>query len=576
MKRNFLFLLSGISIALFFVVSTIIKYNSMLSEKSLYAISGTQENYSWAIAKFSIQLSEFYSLIKVSEVYSSIGTADENMEEIREKLDILYSRVQIIRNESESTTPLYKQKGYKETIDSIYDKLNTVDLYINTPSPNIKKVVSLVDEIKPYSTLLNNLADHAEVKQRTMALEDFKEKRKQLFTLLTITAILVSSLCVITSFYLFKLNKLLDSEKKAFNNKNAFLGVVGHELRTSLQAIISSIDVVIRNNDYNKQHFHRLENAATKMERQMKDLAEFAKIDNGYVEINKSSFNLKRLINTSISDSVVLLPKPSVTVEANKIPDIFIISDSARLMQIMENLITNAIKYTEIGTVFITASIEENNTLIIKVKDNGQGIPKDKITSIFSPFVRINNSKEIPGFGMGLAIVNGVIKAMRGSISVKSDIGKGSVFTVRLPIEISSFSSENQVNVNEQGHLFNSMYKEIKILLVDDNEMSCTSIASLLGSAGYKAEYTTSPERALEKLLRKSYDLVLSDLQMPIMTGDELYKKIRIMDGPNKNTPFIFISAYSTESPISSVSMLTKPVRIKDINNQIYSTMENK
>lgn len=230
-------------------------------------------------------------------------------------------------------------------------------------------------------------------------------------------------------------------------------------------------------------------------------------------------------------------------------------------MQVMENLITNAIKYTEKGTVIITAAIEDGKNLTIKVKDSGQGIPKDKIPTIFKPFIRISNSKDfVPGFGMGLAIVYGIVKALKGSISVKSEVGKGSVFTVQVPIELAPYADVSSV---EDNLVFNAEHTNLNILLVDDNEMSCTSIASLLDSANYKVEYTTSPERAMEKLLRKSYDLVLSDLQMPMITGGELFNKIHSMDGPNKNIPFIFISAYDSESPISNVPMLTKPVRIK-------------
>ncbi|EEQ6906192.1 hybrid sensor histidine kinase/response regulator, partial [Escherichia coli] len=175
MKKKFLILLSGMAVTLTFVVSTIVRYDSMLSDKSFYAISGTQENYAWAIAKFSIQLSEFYSLVK---------SEDKDMDKIRLKLDILYSRIHVIRARSESTEPLYNQEGYKQIIDSIYYKIKAVDSYINTPNPNIEKVIELVNKIEPDSKSLNNIADHAEVNQRTKALEDFKEKRQSLIILL--------------------------------------------------------------------------------------------------------------------------------------------------------------------------------------------------------------------------------------------------------------------------------------------------------------------------------------------------------------------------------------------------------
>ncbi|HFM2961666.1 TPA: hybrid sensor histidine kinase/response regulator, partial [Escherichia coli] len=166
MNKKLMLIFAGIALALAFAISTIVKYNSLLSDKSLYAITGTQENYAWATAKFSIQLADFYALVRSN---------DKDLDQIRLKLDILFSRVSVIKNESESTIPLYKEKDYKETIDNIYKKLEKVDHYIKQPSPDMSKVVSLVNDIEPDSKLLVNIADHAEVRQRTNANVDFKE-----------------------------------------------------------------------------------------------------------------------------------------------------------------------------------------------------------------------------------------------------------------------------------------------------------------------------------------------------------------------------------------------------------------
>ncbi|HHH7857900.1 TPA: hybrid sensor histidine kinase/response regulator, partial [Escherichia coli] len=169
MNKKLMLIFAGIALALAFAISTIVKYNSLLSDKSLYAITGTQENYAWATAKFSIQLADFYALVRSN---------DKDLEQIRLKLDILFSRVSVIKNESESTIPLYK-----ETIDNIYKKLEIVDHYIKQPSPDMRKVVSLVNDIEPDSKLLVNIADHAEVRQRTNANVDFKETKKQILIL---------------------------------------------------------------------------------------------------------------------------------------------------------------------------------------------------------------------------------------------------------------------------------------------------------------------------------------------------------------------------------------------------------
>lgn len=420
MNKKLMLIFAGIALALAFAISTIVKYNSLLSDKSLYAITGTQENYAWATAKFSIQLADFYALVRSN---------DKDLEQIRLKLDILFSRVSVIKNESESTIPLYKEKDYKETIDNIYKKLEIVDHYIKQPSPDMRKVVSLVNDIEPDSKLLVNIADHAEVRQRTNANVDFKETKKQILILLYITGILTITLGIFICVFLWKLNKLLDSEKKAFNNKNAFLGIVGHELRTSLQAIISTIDAISQK--YNKNHddpqFIRLESAVTKIEMQMKDLSEFARIDNGNIQISAAQFNLKKIIDLTVDDCISALKKENVKIITDKIQDINIIGDSSRIMQIVENLVTNAIKYTQKGNVNVIAGLDSKTNLVIKVEDTGQGIPKDKIKSIFSPFERLKgNENGVPGFGMGLAIVNGLVKAMKGQIIVKSEVGEGS------------------------------------------------------------------------------------------------------------------------------------------------------
>ncbi|MET6908626.1 hybrid sensor histidine kinase/response regulator [Klebsiella pneumoniae] len=389
----------------------------------------------------------------------------------------------------------------------------------------MSKVVSLVNDIEPDSKLLVNIANHAEVRQRTNANVDFKETKKQILILLYITGILTITLGIFICVFLWKLNKLLDSEKKAFNNKNAFLGIVGHGLRTSLQAIISTIDAISQR--YNKNHddpqFIRLESAVTKIEMQMKDLSEFARIDNGNIQINATQFNLKKIIDLTVDDCISALKKESVKIITDKIQDINIIGDSSRIMQIVENLVTNAIKYTQKGNVDVIAGLDSKTNLVIKVEDTGQGIPKDKIKSIFSPFERLKgNENGVPGFGMGLAIVNGLVKAMKGQIIVKSEVGEGSSFMVKIPVSLGSSSQELEKIDNS---IYEPHFNHLRILLVDDNEMSCSSLVSILESADYNVEFTNSPVRAFEKLQRKPYDLVLSDLQMPIMTGDELFQK---------------------------------------------------
>ena len=534
MKKNFFIILVALLLLIAFTVSSVVKYTSLLSEKNLYTVAGTQENYGFSVAKFIIQLNELYTLIN----------SDNTIDDVRLKFDILYSRLNVIYVKSEATAPLYKQQGYEETIDSINKKLEDIDGLLSHNHPDYKKISTIIADIKPLTKTVTNLADMAEIAQRNDALKDFRSKRQQLWTLLFITGGLISLLLFVLFIYISKINRLLLSERAAFASKNAFLGMVGHELRTSLQAIVSIIDVVTNNlsGGIKSGQIERLETAVSKMERQLNDLAEFAKIDNGSVEIKNNN-------------------------------DAVIFTDALRLNQIIENLTSNAIKYTERGEVNVDYFIEKGKVLNIVISDTGKGIPKDKLKFIFKPFTRVVDSKStVPGFGMGLAIVAGIIRLLKGTIHISSEVNVGTTVTVRIPIKLGDSSlATAEVSASAPGDVFGVL----SLLVIDDNEMACSSLSSLLTNAGYIVEATTSPERALEKLLRKPYDVVLSDLQMPGMTGDELYATVSSSQNPNRSTPFIFISAYSDAHSIGQAPLLTKPVRLKDINLKIHEVMSN-
>lgn len=529
--------------------------------------AGPQENYAWAIAKFTIRLAGFNA-----KVERQLRLGNNDKEELQTELDLLFSSSNVLLHKSVSTRYLYEEAGYANTVAQINSNLEKIDVELHKETPDYSIILKSIELIGQDNKNLVVISDHAEVRQRNIIQQDYINKGNSMKFPIATLYFLFLLMLFISYRQVKSINNQLESEKKSFNNKNAFLGVLGHELRTSLQAIISSVEVIIQKKDGTAfNHFERLENAAMKMERQMKDLAEFAKVDNGNVEIKIASFKLRKIVQDTVEQSISILNKKSVSVSLGDISDVYIKSDPSRAMQIIENIVTNAIKYTENGNVLVSAVVHEKSKLIIKVEDTGQGIPKDKIDTIFSPFVRVGNDNKVPGFGMGLAIVHGVVKAMNGTIDVKSDVGKGTVFTVSLPIELAT-PAEIDIITDIDDKPFSA--KGISILIIDDNEMACESLVSIL-QHDFSVEYTTSPERALEKLYRKSFDLVLSDLQMPIITGDDLYREVKQNNGPNKNTPFIFISAYTSESPIKDVDILTKPVRLNDIKKSIESVFAN-
>ncbi|HBH6890284.1 hybrid sensor histidine kinase/response regulator [Serratia bockelmannii] len=533
--------------------------------------AGPQENYAWAIAKFSIRLAAFGAK---TERHLRLNIKDKK--NLQQDLDLLFSSSNVLLNKSMSTRYLYEEKGYSESINGINKILNKIDVELSSDTTDFEKILIDIDKIGEENKTLMAISDHAEVRQRTILHDDYLNKWNSIkFPIITLYLVLM--VMVSLSFrQLILINKQLDSEKKSFNNKNAFLGKLGHELRTSLQAIVGSIELIINSKEKKVSDFiiRRLENAAVQIEHQMSDLSEYAKIDNGAIKINHYDFNIETLVTSIVSECNSKYQSERLKAVVTECPNTFIKSDSARISQIMENLITNAFKYTERGAITVSckiSKISKSTNLTITIEDTGIGIPKDKFETIFQPFVRVETpSSGVPGSGMGLAIVDGVIKAMSGSINIKSELGVGTRFIVQLPVEESGLDI-NEIVLSDSTN--ETLHKGINILFIDDNQLTCSVMTSTLNSCGYRGESISSVNRAIEKLMRKPYDIILSDLQMPMMNGDQLLEHIRKEYGPNKNTPFIFITAYSNESEINGAPLLTKPVRISEINNQINKVL---
>lgn len=568
--------------ALFLLASTVTLYyySATLSKKGLYAVAGTQENYSWSIAKFAIKLAEFETLV---EQQKSANLPD--IDNLRLKFDILYSRYSVLARPSESTLPLYQEPGYPELVERMRDEINQLDQLVNSPRVDLGQISLAMQQIKPWAIMMANLADHAEVKQRTSAYEDFIQKRHIIFYGLVIIMFSVITLIAITLIVIrqqrqtiSQQSKAIRAEQKAIRTKNAFLGAIGHELRTSLQSIMSAIDV-LTNTHVSKEHsdtFHRLETAAEQIESQMKDLTDYARLDSGMMELRIVPFNAQQVINETADEITMLAQKTSIKlVREVEFPPTLVSSDPLRLRQIVVNLLTNAFKYTESGTITLHSCLRSQpagSWLIIEVTDTGIGIDNALLPQIFEPFSQLDQShtRQYSGVGMGLAIVQGLVELLNGTITVYSELGKGSTFIVSIPVEV----SEGLVTDKSPQPEAMPLKKAQQILVVDDNHAAGQAFVALLDKLGYQHELCNSSERALQKLLRRPYDALLLDLQMPGIDGAAMAKQLRSQRGPNRNIPIIGISAYTLELlPAEQRAMfndyLMKPVRMEALSSSL-------
>ena len=341
--------------------------------------------------------------------------------------------------------------------------------------------------------------------------------------------------------------------------KTKFLASMSHEIRTPINAILGMNEMVLRENqdkvidDYSRS----IKSSGKMLLMLVNDVLDFSKIEAGKLEINETGFLMSEMLFDVVSlvkeraDEKGLILKTELT---GDVPD-KMISDEFRIRQILVNLINNAVKYTERGTV--TLSIGGNYTddgfeLHLSVKDTGKGIRKEDQPHLFEAFSRADEkaNANIEGTGLGLAIVKSIVDSMKGSVGVESEYGVGSEFWVKLPVRYESkdpvpedfLQHRTAVDAAPAESAFTA--PSAAILAVDDNQSNLTIVKLFLKRTGIVPDLCNSGKRAIELCKKKKYDLILLDHMMPQPDGIETLRIIRNdPDSLNQETKAVVLTA---------------------------------
>jgi signal transduction histidine kinase len=370
-----------------------------------------------------------------------------------------------------------------------------------------------------------------------------------------------------------------EKAEKAAAAKTRFMSNMSHELRTPLNAIIGSTHLLMQDHELlqESEHFKILKDSSEHMLHLVNEVLDFNKLDEGKLEFVSESFDLSQLlrqaadaVTTTIQQKNIHLFLETTTLPQNK----KVVGDEMRLKQVILNLLSNAVKFTETGSVTLKAQVnhltDSGAEIYFAVTDTGIGIPPEKMFLIFDSFTQADagTTRKYGGSGLGLSICKELIRKMGGQLQVNSEQGKGSTFYFTLTL---SFAQRAIIIPKEKLRDLRQL-DGVRILLVEDNTVNMKIARRFLHSWGASINTAENGLIAWELFQQQSFDLLLVDLEMPLMDGKQLLTQIRAV---NKEVPAIAFTAAIYEDMYDDLrkygfnGYLHKPFRPDDMHRNI-------
>ena len=375
------------------------------------------------------------------------------------------------------------------------------------------------------------------------------------------------------------LREAKNDAEKANVAKSKFLSNMSHELRTPLHAVLGYAQLLEHDDKLSEKqsnNVREIDNAGKLLLDLVNQILDLARLEEGGLKITMSLIPLEELMKECKSLVQPFADEKNIQIQIPE-TNIYVHADYTRLKQAILNLLTNGIKYNhDYGSVTISCKLLDGNRVKIAVADSGTGIPIDMQQHLFQPFNRLGQESDTDGTGIGLSIARQLIEMMNGEICVESDIGEGSIFSIELDGEIlvNGIEQTDENNLVSKSPSKPSQKKRNgRILVIEDNAPNLKLILYQIDMLGYVADFATDGDEALYMFRKNKYGLVITDCNMPNMSGYEFSQSIRNKE--NSNVPVIALTADAfpeSEEKCLAAGMnarLVKPVDIEDLKAAI-------